>query len=295
VSDPDGPRLWALSDLHLNYPVNREAIAALPARGADWLILAGDIGDSPGELAYAIETLAPRFARLLWVPGNHELWSRPPRGATAEGLPRGEARYQQYLDLCRERGVLTPEDPWVTWEGPGGPCVIALCFLLYDYSFRPRGVPADGVLAWAREEGIYALDERFLHPDPHPSRATWCAARCAATEARLDALPPDQPLVLVNHWPLRYDLVRLGRVPRYSPWCGTRRTEGWHTRWPVRVVVTGHLHMRATDWKDGVRFEEVSLGYPRHWRQERGAASYLRQILPGPPAPDSDTGPCWRF
>ena len=30
-----------------------------------------------------------------------------------------------------------------------------------------------------------------------------------------------------------------------------------------------------------MRYEEVSLGYPRDWRQERGIDWYLREILPG--------------
>jgi hypothetical protein len=30
-----------------------------------------------------------------------------------------------------------------------------------------------------------------------------------------------------------------------------------------------------------VRYEEVSLGYPRDWRSERGLEWYLREILPG--------------
>ena len=44
------------------------------------------------------------------------------------------------------------------------------------------------------------------------------------------------------------------------------------------------------------RFEEVALGYPRHWRNERGAERYLREILPGPPSPTSGYGgPIWHF
>jgi hypothetical protein len=30
-----------------------------------------------------------------------------------------------------------------------------------------------------------------------------------------------------------------------------------------------------------VRYEEVSLGYPRDWRADRGIEWYLREILPG--------------
>jgi hypothetical protein len=57
-------------------------------------------------------------------------------------------------------------------------------------------------------------------------------------------------------------------------------------RFRAEVVVTGHLHVPGTLWRDGVRFEEVSLGYPAQW-QWRGAGpgQLLRQILPGLSAP----------
>jgi hypothetical protein len=75
--------------------------------------------------------------------------------------------------------------------------------------------------------------------------------------------------------------VRLPRIPRFSIWCGTKRTEDWHTRFRAEVVVSGHLHMPATLWRDGVRFEEVSLGYPMQWKH-RGLVKSLREVLPGP-------------
>jgi hypothetical protein len=76
----------------------------------------------------------------------------------------------------------------------------------------------------------------------------------------------------------------LPRIPRFTIWCGTTRTADWHTRYAAEVVVSGHLHMRSTRWRNGVRFEEVSLGYPAQWQQARGAGAYLRQILPAPAA-----------
>jgi hypothetical protein len=59
-------------------------------------------------------------------------------------------------------------------------------------------------------------------------------------------------------------------------------TEDWHQRFNVRVAVSGHLHVRRTDWRDGTRFEEVSLGYPQQWDAGRGMAAYLRYISPAP-------------
>jgi hypothetical protein len=274
-------RLLAISDLHLNYEVNRQALLELLPRPGDWLILAGDVGDSPEHLEFALATLAPRFRQVVWVPGNHDLWTIP--GST-HGL-RGVELYEHQVELCRSYGALTPEDPFATWDGLGQSCVIAPLFLLYDYSFRPDDVPLECALEWAADSGVMGADEGFLHPDPYPSRSAWCEARCRQTEERLARLPHGLPVVLVNHFPLRRDLVRVPIAPRFSLWCGTRRTEDWHTRYHALAVVSGHLHVRATDWRDGVRFEECSLGYPRQWQAERGLAAYLREILPGPRLP----------
>lgn len=275
-------KLYALSDLHLGYPANSEAFAALAPHPHDWLILAGDMGETDEQLEEALQGATARFARVVWVPGNHELWTLDP------SHPRGEGMYQRRVAQCRRHGVLTPEDDYAVWEGEGGPCTVAPLFLLYDYSFRPPEVEREAALAWAEESGVRCSDEELLHPDPFPNREAWCAARLQATEARLaKAAAAGRPLVLINHFPLRYDLVRIPRVPRFSLWCGTEQTEDWHTRFNAKVVVSGHLHVRATDWRDGVRFEEVSLGYPRQWVQGRDSNHYLREILPGPEMPAS--------
>jgi hypothetical protein len=133
------------------------------------------------------------------------------------------------------------------------------------------------------ETGVMATDEVYLHSDPYPSRIDWCMDRCRYTEQRLANLPSDLPIVLINHFPLRQDLAILPRIPRFSLWCGTQRTENWHKQFPISVVVYGHLHIRGTYYRDGVRFEESSLGYANHWNQQRGIDYYLREILPGPP------------
>ena len=68
-------RLLAISDLHLGHPVNREAFPTIGSSRDDWLILAGDVGEDEKHIAMAFEYLTRRFARLIWVPGNHELWT----------------------------------------------------------------------------------------------------------------------------------------------------------------------------------------------------------------------------
>src|SRR4029450_827620 len=68
-------RLYALADLHLRYEVTRRALQELRPHPYDWLILAGDVGETEEHLRFALALLTPRFARLLWAPANHDLWT----------------------------------------------------------------------------------------------------------------------------------------------------------------------------------------------------------------------------
>jgi len=270
--------LLAISDLHVSRGVNRKALRSIARRPKDWLILAGDVGDTEDQLADAFKILRRRFARLIWVPGNHELWTTSDAKGSANAL-RGEARYHAMVAVARSFGVVTPEDPYPVWPGGGRRLVIVPMFLLYDYSFRPDDVAAADVVAWAAAERVVCADEALLDPSPYPDRAAWCVARVAQTEARLAALPPDCVTLLVNHYPLERAHAILPRIPRFAPWCGTRRTEGWHVRFRAMAVVYGHLHIRRNFEQDGVHFHEVSLGYPGQWQQAASIDSYLRVIL----------------
>jgi predicted phosphodiesterase len=285
-------RLWAISDIHLSFKGNREALEKLLPHPNDDLILCGDVGESAEHCRIAFTKVKECFRNVFWVPGNHELYTLP---SEKEHGARGEAKYMECVDTAREFGILTPEDNYTLWEGEGGPCLIAPIFTLYDYSFRPEHVKLENALEWAREEDIEATDEHLLHPDPYSSRIEWCNALLEKTEKKLAAAVaahPDIPMIIVGHWPLREDLVRLFKVPRFSLWCGTKKTEDWHNKYNAKVVVSGHLHIRRTDWIDNTRFEEVSLGYPKQWHDclERGLDinDLLREILPGPEVPPKD-------
>ena len=275
-------KLYAISDLHLANRPNRQALQELPAHPADGLILAGDVGETEWHLRFALDVLVPRFRLLFWVPGNHDLWT-----VHQDPSPlRGEARYRRLVEICRSYGVLTPEDPYYRWPTTydnGARYLVAPVFVLYDYSFRPPEVTAEDAVEWAAASGVMCSDEVLLHPDPHPSRPAWCAARLRYTERRLEeASKQGRKLVLINHFPLRQDLFELRRIPRFSIWCGTKATEDWHRRFPLAVAGSLASNRATENVRDGVRFEEVSLGYPRDWEHDHGVAFYLRQILPEP-------------
>jgi hypothetical protein len=272
-------RLLAISDLHLGVAQNRDGLRALPAFSEDWLIVAGDVCEDLGRFEEALAFLAARFARVVWAAGNHELWLT---GADRDGAARFDtslAKYAALVAAARRAGVATPEDEYLRWP-PTGTVVVPL-LTLYDYSFRPTHVPRELVRAWAAETRCVPADEHLIRAHPHAGIEEWCIARCEATEARLRReLPDGAQTVLAGHWPLREDLVRIPKIPRFAPWCGTRRTEDWHRRYRALAAVSGHLHVRRSDLRDGTRFEEVSLGYARQWDPAKGVASYLRDVTP---------------
>ncbi|MGD0239417.1 MAG: metallophosphoesterase [Streptosporangiaceae bacterium] len=280
-------RLLAISDLHVSYPRNRQWVSDLPpGEPGDWLLVAGDVAEKAEDIEWVLRTFRGRFDTVVWVPGNHDLWAHP-RDPMAL---RGEARYQHLVQMCRNLGVITPEDPYPVWDGLGGPVVIVPLFILYDYSFRPDGARTkEEGLALAYQAGLMGTDERHLYPDPYPSREAWCQARIDATLVRLAGLDPALPTILVSHFPLTREPTRILRYPAFAQWCGTEQTADWHRRFRAQAVVYGHLHIPRTTWEDGVRFEEVSLGYPREQDRHPERPLTLTQILP--PGPARTLGP----
>ena len=271
----DSPGIYAVSDLHVSYAANREiADRVRPTHPDDWLIVAGDIGEKKTAIEAVLREYAERFAHVIWAPGNHELWTM----SDDESEPRGVERYQDLIELAHGLGVTTPEDPYPVWTGADGPLTVASLMLLYDYSFRAPGTTSKAEsLKAAYDAGIVCKDEYYLYPDPYPAIEDWCAARVADAEHRLSEI--EGPLLLVNHWPLVREPTAIMRYPVFTQWCGTDRTADWTTRFDVRAVVYGHLHIPRTQVYDGVPHYEVSIGYPREWRRFGLREDIARRIV----------------
>lgn len=278
MTDTITPTLWAVSDLHVGHRGNREPLELLhPEHPDDWLIVAGDVGERIAEIREVLELLRSRFAVVLWVPGNHELWTT----AKDPVQLRGRDRYEHLVRICRELDILTPEDPFPLFAGVR----IAPMFVLYDYSWRPEGIATTAeALRNASDRGVVATDEYMLYPDPYPSRQAWARERIRYTRARLDALDPEERTVLINHWPLVREPTRVLWYPEFALWCGTDATADWHLEYRAECCVYGHLHIPRTSWYGGVRFEECSVGYPREWKMRGMPDPLMRRILPAPEA-----------
>ncbi|MBV7295250.1 metallophosphoesterase [Corynebacterium sp. TAE3-ERU12] len=254
MPDSHTPTLWAVADLHVAVRENRKIAAKLyPPHPDDWLIVAGDVAERPELVLSTLTELAQRYAQVIWAPGNHELFCR--------GTDRhvGEDRYRQLVDGCRAIGVLTPEDPFPQF----GDTTVCPLFTLYDYSLRPAGTTIDEALARAYHRQVVLNDEFAIKPFVDP--VLWCRRRLAYTVRRMASV--SGPTILINHWPLVREPLEALAFPEIAMWCGTRHTQDWPTRYDAHTVVFGHLHIPGEITVDGVKHVEVSLGYPRQWRQ----------------------------
>ena len=164
---PDAPaapgKLLAVSDLHVSYPQNRQWVEDLPPGSpGDWLLVVGDVAEKVADIEWALRTLSRRFGTVVWVPGNHDLWSHP---ADPVQL-RGEERYQHLVARCRDLGVITPEDPLPGVAGRRRPCgdrpaVPALRLHVPPGRRQHQGRGAGPGL---RQTGLVGTDERACTP-----------------------------------------------------------------------------------------------------------------------------------
>src|SRR5215813_1861480 len=95
-------RVFATSDLHTDYKENFLWLTELSdtAYRDDTLIVAGDISDRMEVIRETLLLLRSKFRRVLFTPGNHELWVRKVEHDSIEKL-------HQVLKLCETLDVVT--------------------------------------------------------------------------------------------------------------------------------------------------------------------------------------------
>lgn len=246
--------LWAVADLHGAVKDNAGMIDSIrPRDPSDWLIVAGDVAERTELVLQILNRLRKRFACVIWVPGNHELFCR------STDRYQGRAKYDELVAGCRKIDVLTPEDPYPVFDG----VTVVPLFTLYDYSFRKTGSTVEQAVQAAHDRQVVMTDQFAIAP--FVDIRAWSWDRLAYSIKRLSKV--SGPTILINHWPLVIEPVKKLAFPELSLWCGTRHTRAWAQRYGARSVIYGHLHTPGTTVVDGVPHTEVSLGYPREWNR----------------------------
>jgi predicted phosphodiesterase len=236
-------RVFALSDIHIDYEANASWIANLSCDEYqdDVLILAGDISDRRRLLSWCLEILARRFRKVLFVPGNHELW--------VVREDREKDSLQKFEDVCAvaessgasmqafcEQGVSII--PLLTW---------------YDYSF---GEPSEELkLMW--------MDYRACSWPRGLTEKDITAHFAAFNTAQISLR--GEKVITYSHFVPRIDLM-----PEFIPSAhrilypvmGSTQLESQLRRLNPEIHVYGHSHINRHVKIDGITYINNAFGYP---------------------------------
>ena len=255
-------RVFAFSDLHVDYATNLSDIHALSDtyyRG-DTLLLAGDVTDDLTRLRETLLTLRDKFARVFYVPGNHELWDRRRQHDDAV------ERFHAILALARETGVDCAPS---RLQGEWGALWIVPLFSWYR---RPAEGASSLYVPKRTERGPQRwADDRFVSwPDALTPADYFLELNEPAVRAYRE------PVITLSHFLPRRELMfaRPG-IPRrpglsdpppgfnFSRVAGCSLLDEQIRRIGAHLHVYGHQHRNRDVCIDGIRYVSHCMGYPR--------------------------------
>ena len=240
-------RIFALSDIHVDFEANARSISSLSAQDyrEDFLILAGDVSHSLQLLAKNLELLANRFRKVFYVPGNHDLWViRDSDGKTSFDKFNEIAAV---MENCGVSGAPFHDD------------TISIVPLLgwYDYSF---GEPSNELTTtWG--------DFLFCKWPDHLGMEE-IASRFAAMNEPL-IRPPNNLVISFSHFVPRIDVmpdfISEGNRIVY-PVLGSILLERQIRQIRSDIHVYGHTHVNRRVDIDGTAYINNAFGYPSETR-----------------------------
>ena len=242
-------RVFALSDIHVDYPANMDWVLGLSEFDyqQDVLLLAGDVTDLPARLETTFAALYKRFKQVCYVPGNHELWIK--RCQTRDSF----SKFDLVMNLARNQGLQTD-----VWRCDGLTIVPLLSW--YDFSF---GLPGERLIKawgdfyccqWPEAYDVEAVSRYFLQRNE--ASLVHNAGRVISFShflPRIDLMPAGIPLSQRYLYPVLGSNALGAQVARLKP----------------DIHIYGHSHVNRRVSIDGVAYINNAFGYP--------AESYMTQ------------------
>lgn len=236
-------RVFALSDIHIDYDVNAKWIANLSTAEYqdDVLILAGDVTDTRRLLDWCLSALAKRFKKVLFTPGNHDLW--------VIREDREKNSLQKFDDVC---AVVESSGASMQAFRERGMSIIPL-LAWYDYSF---GEPSEELRAIWMDYRACRWPSGFKEKD--------VAAHFAAFNDKQVSMA-GATVITYSHFLPRIDLMS-GIGPSANnflyPILGSTQLESQLRKLNPSIHVYGHSHVNRHVKIDSVSYINNALGYP---------------------------------
>jgi len=234
-------RVFAISDIHVDYEANARWVASLSTSDhrADVLIVAGDLTDTLPLLGWCLSTLATRFSQVLFVPGNHELWTirDPVKKCSME-------KFRDVATVVEQSGASMR-----TWRAHG--LSIVPLFSWYDYSF---GEPCEELQSIWMDFRACRWPEGYFAPQ---------VAEYFAGLNHEQALPAGDDVITFSHFLPREDVIPAYMPRMLYPILGSSRLDAQIRRLGSDIHVYGHSHINRKVEIDGISYVNNAFGYPR--------------------------------
>ncbi len=239
-------RIFALSGIHVDYKENAQWPSKLSAIDylEDVLILAGDVTDNLPLLEHCFESLSPKFKRVLFVPGNHDLWVRKSNFSTSFD------KFEKICEIARKHNICV--DAYHIDS-------LSLVPLLgwYDFSFGQPDEQLNNAwmdftaCKWPEDLSIPEVARTFVEKN----------------NALLNTC--NQTVISFSHFLPRIDLMP-SYIPesfRYlNPILGSALIEEQIRELSPQIHVYGHSHVNRQVDIDGIRYVNNAFGYPSEER-----------------------------
>ncbi len=239
-------RIHALSDIHTDYQENYNWLENLSSSDYrdDILILAGDISDNTLLVGRTFNILKKKFKKVLYVPGNHDLWVKRNRikdSLTCFNIIQNVAKNFGIETGIVKIGYLTIV-PLLGW---------------YDYSF---GNP-DNELKY-----MWADYHACVWPDDMDEKS----ATTFFLALNHDNLNIKSELIIsYSHFLPRIDIMP-SYIPQSKriiyPALGSRLLDEQIRRLGSKIHIYGHSHVNVNVSKDGIQYINNAFGYPHETR-----------------------------
>lgn len=249
-------RVFALSDIHVDYDSNARWVASLSRSDyqQDVLILAGDVSDSAERFEQCIDAFSRRFRKVFFVPGNHDLWvARDPEAMNS--LDKFE-KVKAAIEACGAS---------MEAEVIDGVAIVPLLGW-YDYSFGAPGPELSETwmdfraCRWPQGWTASEISEHFIgRNDVRNIGKGGITISFSHFLPRIDLMPDFIPLAMRKIYPV----------------LGSNRLERLIREIRPDIHVYGHSHVNRDVVIDGVNYINNAFAYPY---EERIAAKALRCV-----------------
>ncbi len=235
-------RVFAISDIHVDYEENFKWFFNLSKYEykEDVLILAGDVTDIDMLLDKIFSALSRSFYKVLYVPGNHDLWVH--RNKFRDSFER----FRHVKAVAGDFGVSI--EPW-HYKG------LSVVPLLgwYDYSF---GYPSQEILdawvdyvacIWPGSFDEARLTEHFASMNEHSlDIKNDFVISFSHFLPRIDVMPGFIPASRRNIYPILGSILLEKQIRRLNP----------------NIHIYGHSHVNRNVTLDGIKYINNAYGYP---------------------------------